>query len=516
MDEVVESTASSPGNDHIPGRDRLNLYTYVTVEYSDEYIAVMRLFSGTLLTDLSAAEVAEQLAVDGLVMSVDDVENRCRRLETWGNLVRSVRDARVATVGEWLRSRSRYQVSKLGGRVHRQIDEVLSASDGAREVARELLGSTVDMLDRILARVRAGADVDVDALAGDVTTVFNNQRLFTDSARDFYAYLHQVLSRYDLAGGEYVAFKKLLLDYVDLITADVARHAPAVVDRLQRLHPYLTSILDKLAAMPTLTGPDGTAAERSPGRSMADWTELESWYTGQRGQSGPAQLRAAAERALGQLIANAKRMLAAAGTGVSRRADLLRLAGWFAEADQDDAHRIFAATFGVYPARHLLFGPEEQATRVSVATSWWEADPVDVPMSLRERGDRAARGRTARVPDPGQDRIALLAEAEEDARRHAAAAAELIALGDLDGTRMSPAARALLLDRLGELLAVEQEFAEPVYSTDSDLGLVLRAVPDTAATTVLYSDDGTTTVYGLRLAVAPTDRDGTALRRTGS
>jgi hypothetical protein len=77
--------------------------------------------------------------------------------------------------------------------------------------ARELLGGTVETLDRTLARLEAEALVDADALAGDVTTVFNNQRLFTESVRDFYAYRNQVLSRYDLAGAEYSSFKTLLL-----------------------------------------------------------------------------------------------------------------------------------------------------------------------------------------------------------------------------------------------------------------------------------------------------------------
>jgi hypothetical protein len=53
--------------------------------------------------------------------------------------------------------------------------------------------------------------------------VFGNQRLFTDSVCDFYAYLAGILSRYDLGGGEYAQFKELLLVYIDLITADVNR-----------------------------------------------------------------------------------------------------------------------------------------------------------------------------------------------------------------------------------------------------------------------------------------------------
>ena len=211
---------------------RRDLFRYLTAEESTDYLAVMDMFSATLLTDLSAEEVAAQLAERGFSLSRDTAETRCRQLADWGNLVPSIRDARVATVAEYIRSRSRYQVSKLGGRVHRQAVEILHASDGAREVARELLGQIVQSLDRLLALLGGGHvdgdALDAEALAGEVTTVFSNQRLFTDSVRDFYAYLAGILSRYDLAGEEYAQFKELLLVYIDLITADVNRHAPAV------------------------------------------------------------------------------------------------------------------------------------------------------------------------------------------------------------------------------------------------------------------------------------------------
>ena len=93
-----------------------------------DYLAIMDLFSATLLTDLSAAEVAAQLAERGLSLTATPCEARCRQLVGWGNLVPSIRDARVATVAEYIRSRSRYQVSKLGGRLHRR---------GRRDPARQ-------------------------------------------------------------------------------------------------------------------------------------------------------------------------------------------------------------------------------------------------------------------------------------------------------------------------------------------------------------------------------------------
>jgi hypothetical protein len=140
----------------------------------------------------------------------------------------------------------------------------LHASDGAREVARELLGQIVQSLERILQMLDR-PEVDAEALAGEVTTVFGNQRLFTDSVRDFYAYLSGILSRYDLGGEEYAHFKELLLVYIDLITADVNRHAPAVAHRVNLVLMQIDPSLDVLARLPGLTLPDGTQVERAQG-----------------------------------------------------------------------------------------------------------------------------------------------------------------------------------------------------------------------------------------------------------
>ena len=112
------------------------------------------------------------------------------------------------------------------------------------ELLPVLIGAALRPLDR--------PEVDAEALAGEVTTVFGNQRLFTDSVRDFYAYLSGILSRYDLGGEEYAQFKELLLVYIDLITADVNRHAPAVAHRVNLVLKQIDPLLDVLARLPGL------------------------------------------------------------------------------------------------------------------------------------------------------------------------------------------------------------------------------------------------------------------------
>ena len=338
-----------------------------------------------------------------------------------------------------------------------------------------------------------------------MTTVFNNQRVFRESVADFYLFVQTQMSRYDLDSHEYAASKTMLLDYVDLITGDVGRHTPVIIDRLDRLRPRLPRLVALLDELPSLAA--AGAAQRQPGWRAEDWSQLTEWYTGSAGRSGPQQLRAAADQALGQLLANTKRLLASAGTGVSRRGDLLRLAGWFNDVDTDQAHRLFNAAFGAYPARHLLYGPDEDSGRDGPTTSWWSANPVDVPITLRERGDRIARGRTARVPDPGLEEAALLQEASQEEADAQAAATELREAGDLHGTTLTRAARELLLDQLGNLLAIHPELSAATTTTDSHLDLALTVTPEPGGSTVIHGADGNLTIHDLLVHVTVSTAD---------
>jgi hypothetical protein len=259
--------------------ERRDLFRYVTVDNADnaaEYLAIMDQFTQTLLTDLSAAEVSEALAKRGIALSPEDAEARCASLVRWKNLMPSARDPRVPTVAALRHTRARFQVTRLGGTVHRQVTKVLKMRDGAREVARELLGSMAVLLSKILRQARQPRTIDAEALAADVTTVFTNQAYFADSIRDFYAYLSSVLVRYDLAGEEYASFKGLLLEYVHLIDTDVSRHSPAVLKCLADLQPVLDHVLNALDSLPGLASADGAPVERLPGRQYNDWAELQA------------------------------------------------------------------------------------------------------------------------------------------------------------------------------------------------------------------------------------------------
>jgi hypothetical protein len=103
------------------------------------------------------------------------------------------------------------------------------------------------------------------------------------------------------------------------------------------------------------------------------------------------------------------------------------------------------------------------------------------------------------------EREIQLAEARAERERDEAAAAELIAAGVLDRVRIEPAARDMVLDRLGELLAMGQDDGEPLEWADTDLGFTLHARPAPGRSSVMHALDGDLTIDGLTLEVIAID-----------
>ncbi len=464
--------------DTTTGGQRLQLYSYLQAREHRTYLAIMRLFTSTLLADLSAGEVAAALAtaeregrIDPGESDVDTVIARLKQLATWGNLVVGRRETIAASIAEFQHGSVRYQVSKLAVRVQRDVDALLRVPEGAREVSRELLPA----IERGLGEIRVAVSEALAAesrqaptesrqtkerLAEQVTTLFLQHAELAATVRDFYAYLGQVVTRHHLAPEEISGFRNLLVEYIQMVVEDVLRHTPAIAGSLASLAGVRGDLVRLLGPVDEL----GSAVERARGRSEADWQELTDWFVDSPGRpSQVAALREATARAIGSLLASVKRATSGGGLVPGRRGELLELARWFEQADHDQAHRLYAAAFGLHPARHLLPAPDYDADNHDVA---WRDGPVhDVTVSVRSRGDRGARGRTSRVLDDPMTEQSLLAEAREAGDRRAAAVAELAAAGpSLPQTRISADALGVLCELL-TLAMAHRERPEDTGST---------------------------------------------------
>ncbi|MBB6172655.1 uncharacterized protein (TIGR02677 family) [Nocardiopsis mwathae] len=497
--------------------DRLRLYSYLTAPERRTYLAVMRLFTSTLLADLGAGEVASALAaaerrgeIEAGESRLETVVDRLEQLARWGNLVPGRREP-AATIAEFTRSRVRYQVAKLAMRVQRDVDGMLTVAEGAREVSRELLPAIEQgladiqrTLGELLAAERGRGPEATSVrtlrehLAQQVTTLFLQHDEFAAAVRDFYAYLGSVIARYDLAPAEMSGFKHMLLEYVELIAKDVLRHSEPIVERLGSLNRQRDRLLGSLGAGEPLTRgsgatvPDGSDAvlvaretrsgqtelmERSPGRRVADWDGLTGWFIGRPGRPSEVDgLRDATSRAISALLGNVKRVTGAGGVDPGRRRDLLTLAAWFDAATPEAAHDLYAAVFGLFAARHLALVGEEDAPEPG--RTWAEGDRVDVEVNVRTRGERAPAGQLPRIGDDPLGRAELLEEEDRRKRRRDAAVRELAAaVPDLGAARLSGDALELVCELLTLAGASRDMPTEPGGAGDPITGLTLRLEP---------------------------------------
>ena len=510
-------------------RQTLGALRYAVNEEAATYLAIMRLFTSGMsgfLSDQSADDVADRLRAQGLELDRDTVDVRLSYLVEHGNLARSPRETEARSVREYLSNRARYQLTTRGELVHRQVEELLEHSDGAREVSSEMLPSILSGIDELVRLATVGLDgADPRNVAARIATLFAQFEVLVSSTRQFYSYLTEVLTRFDLGRDEFVMFKSALIDYLQRFVDEISRHMPQVADRLRELEPSLPALCARANEGERLVGLDGARARRATGLEEADWESLYTWFVGSHGRRSDADnVRRLATHAMRSLLTNLRRIAAGADRQQSRYGDLVRLAGWFDQADDERAHDLWAAAFGLYSARHLSFAADPDGDPVPSSQSWWRSAVAQVPMGLRVHGERKAGGRAGARVDFSAAKRARLAERREQQQRRSDALRELAShAGPLGDARLSDEGRAAFLDlytlalsRHGRPLASHTTWSEARLD-DLVVRLELTAAPGGAVT--LRSPAGVLTLKDLAVHLGATELTGTELlgtRRAGA
>ncbi len=153
------------------------------------------------------------------------------------------------------------------------------------------------------------------------------------------------------------------------------------------------------------------------------WAAVRAWFTADGEGSRAAELAAATRAGVSSVIALLRQITEAQRGGVNRATQLRHLAAWaFDAADEDAAHALVGAAFGLRRARHLG-GVHEDSDLISPRLSWDDAPGVEVAVTLFRRGKAPTPG----VPQRLQARDGVRADlrrrqaarraAEQDAAR---------------------------------------------------------------------------------------------------
>jgi len=464
--EVADAAESDQLDD---AEDRLRLYTYLTArEARRTHFAIMRLFSSTLMADLSAIDVSSALAVaerEGRIdpgeAAIDKVLDRLRQLTEWRNLLPGRRETNARSIAEFHHGSVRYQVNKLALRIHRDAEAVLGIPLGAREVSREMLPAIqrgLEIIRRIAVDSFAAESVNAsdtaaqtrlrEQLSEQVTTLFLQHGELAATVRDFYAYVGQVVARHDLNPEEIAGLRGLLVEYIQLVIDDVLRFTAAITVALSKLQSVLPAVLRLLAPTADL----GESTERARGRAQSDWQGLADWFISRPGKVSQVDaLRDATSKAIGSLLANVKRSTGGAGVSPGHRGELLRLAQRFDVSTVETAHILYAEAFGLWPARHWNLAPDADDTLPTAA--WGEGAKTRVTVSVSSPGDRSARRVSKIAEDPIGEQLALR-ESERLASEREAAWAELrAASARLEEVTLSAGALVIFYDLLRRALS---------------------------------------------------------------
>jgi uncharacterized protein (TIGR02677 family) len=477
-------------------------FTHLSVPNADLYRSLLSTFARAkerFIVHLRPEDVAAELRTD----SDEQLTAALEQLVLWGNLRADVDTSRVTTVEDFHRKRSLYQLTGAGQAAEQAIacyEEAIGRRGQLQSVA------LADIAEQLQSLKGLAADPDPDPAKVHLLLLSMAERFssLADNAQAFMSALRRAIDFSDGDVDGFLAYKERLIDYINRFIADLANSGAQIAVLLGELEELGHERLLELAARREAADAVPEGADTAESLAQAEkqaldawrnrWRGLDDWFTS-RDAGHPSQarlLRQAAVTAIKQLI-DAVGLLNERRSGRSdRSADFRALARWFAEAPDDEAaHRLWRAAFGLCPARHLSVTSETaDAWRdLPPATAWRDAPPIYISPQLRRTGSYERRGQPNQVRDRSADRELLHKQAEREAAETVAARRCLRTTGptllsDLDV--LDPRAFRLFLALLGDALAARRPGDAEVKTVTSDGTLEVRLS--------LVSDGGTATI----------------------
>lgn len=437
-----------------------DLFRFSSGDLRDLYAAILTAFNeeAVLAPALNLDQVRSALGRVGWDEPVaDDTLQRALHTltEDW-RLLESSQDhgARYRTPEEFERKNLQWSLTPrgdaaIGGLLHALT--ALRSAVGLQTAVLDAIGDDLhELADRAALPRSAAADGQVHITLAQIERHLAG---LVSSVRQFNGHLQRLLRDDGVDDEVFTDVKRRTVSYLEEYVEGVERPQRRIADGVARAEAAdLAVVFDRALAganlAPLTEGDPGPAwlAERS-----RRWTALRAWFApGDSATPRVAGLVGVARTAIIELLRVLERRWDSRRRSASVSSDFRALARLFAAAPGDDeGHRLFAAAFGLWPARHAhlasLDGEERRPSR-----SWLETEPVEVAPALRTTGTLSNRGRAKPVADP----VLLRARRQrEQAEQLAAHEAVRVALAT-DGRVALSTFGELDDDEFGELLTL--------------------------------------------------------------
>jgi len=432
-------------------RDRLLALRAGTSENAPIYVSILAALAEAKRAyrlQLRTSEIRRgtSLASQQVSGAPDSLRVALDQLRDWG-CVEWVQDpvVRATSIDDYLRRHELWELTAIGDATLRAIESLLSCSEESGALQRTMFRQIRTALQQLAVAIGAddapGVYLQLQALDRAIGDLASN-------AREFYATINRIAREERLDDHVFLLYKDQLVGYLQSFHDDLVRHRSVIGGQLLDIDADRRATMLRLAE----EGDDSVGLFGDRADWQGRWDGMLDWFiAGRVSRTEVDELGAATTVAIRELLALLRRLTEQSTRPVNRASELRETAAWFARfATDTEAHELFDAAFGLSPTLHV--GHDAVDVDADGAfPSWWEIDPVDVPITLRRFGRRAAPGSAAKRRDYAQAKRDLeLAREHDDAIR--AAAAERLVTIDLSTSLIEPVEWPVLLSWIDQAL----------------------------------------------------------------
>lgn len=420
------------------------------------------------------------------------------QLKNWGNLASRHDGGRALSLEEYMRKKSQFLLTPYAI----EIERMLEALEKVKGYGGSLETTYFDTIAACVHQIRENT-----GMMGEGEALHNWEKLYVafktmhENAADFIASLNTIQAEEMMATEGFLAMKENLVNYLQHFVKNLQRSAYRIEGQLLKIsEPHIELYLSHVAAdelrKPRLE--EAKSLEELLSEYRQGWRNLRRWFVGdEAGQSELTLLEKATKDTIAKVVRSAVRLQERRRGGASRRLDLEAVARRFAELDNvEDAHRLAAYVFGLFPSRHLQ-GEDRRETDRADASTWDEPPNIRLIRSRSRR--RTFRGASEPMRSHGAKREAYRERVRELLAEEQAFMERMLSYGKV---RISELAvvdgheRMRLLHWIGRCTAV----ASRSFVTADGCTVTVRA-PEAGETGILRCDDGELVMPDYRIEV---------------